>query len=80
MNGMSGNYVEGTNVSIVCRNFNKRPAFQGAVIWTNSSGYVVGNKSLEFVATVDRAGLYTCSAPTVPAIPTVNYRILVTCK
>ena len=72
--------MEGTNVSIVCRNFNERPAFQGAVVWTNSSGYIVGNRSLEFVATGDRAGLYTCSAPTVPAIPTESYRVFVTCK
>ena len=72
--------MEGTNISIVCRNFNERPAFRGAVIWTNSYGYVVGNRSLEFVATGDRAGLYTCSAPTVPAIPTLSYKVLVTSK
>ena len=67
-------------VSIVCRNFNERPEFQGAVVWTNFCGNAVGNRSLEFIATGDRAGLYTCYDPSVPAIPPVSYRVLVTSK
>ena len=73
-------YTEGTIVSIVCRNFNERPAFQGAVVWTNSNDDTVGNRTLEFTATTDLAGLYTCSVPSVPAIPAKTHEVVVHCK
>ena len=73
-------YSEGENVSIVCRNFNKRSGFLGREVWTNSSGNAVGNNTLQFMATKEKSGHYTCSVPTVPAIPAVSYQVLVTSK
>ena len=73
-------YCESDNVSIVCRNFNKRPGFLGAEVWTDSSGNVVGNTTLQFMAIKEKSGPYTCSVPTVPAIPAVSYRVLLYSK
>ena len=73
-------YSEGENVSIVCRNFNRRPGFLGREVWTNSSGNVVGNYTLQFMATKQTSGLYTGSVPTVPDIPAVSYNVLVSSK
>ena len=73
-------YFEGEKVSIVCRNFNKRPGFLSREVWTDSSGNVVGNTTLQFMATKEKSGPYICSVPTVPDIPAVVHEIIVKCK
>ena len=52
----------------------------GREVWTDSSGMVVGSTTLQFIATNEKSGSYTCSAPTVPAIPAVIYEMIVKCK
>jgi len=73
-------YVEGTNVGVLCRNFNIRPGFRGSTVWTNQRGEVVGQATLSLIATRSRSGLYYCSVPTVPAIPIRNFNLVVNCK
>ena len=73
-------YTEGTIVSIVCRTFNERPAFQGAVVWKNSNGDTVGNITSQFTTATDLAGLYTCSVPSVPAIRAKAHEVVIHCK
>ena len=52
----------------------------GREVWTDSSGMVVGNITLQFMATKAKSGSYTCSVPAVPDIPAVSYGVLVSSK
>ena len=52
----------------------------GREVWADSSGNVVGNNTLQFMATNEKSGPYTCSVPTVPDIPAVVHEIIVKCK
>jgi len=40
----------------------------------------LGKKYLSFTATREHAGLYTCSVPSMPIVPTVFIEIVVHCK
>ena len=52
----------------------------GREVWTDSSGMVVGNTTLQFMAINEKSGPYTCSVPTVQGIPAVVLEIIVNCK
>ena len=72
--------AEGTNVSVPCHNFNSRPGFMGATVWSDATGNEVGRGNLSFVATRQKSGLYICSVPTVSAIPIASFFLIVNCK
>jgi len=64
-------------VNAECLNFNKRPGFVGATVWTNQRNEVVAQVTLFFMATKNSSGFYTCSVPTVPVIPSVAFNVVV---
>ncbi len=78
-------YVEGSTIRVICINRNVRP-FHGKSFWVDSMNMTVGKGGvLEFNATRNKEGLYTCGVklndPTVvPTVPTRSFTLVVNCK
>ena len=73
-------YLEGDRVLLQCQNFNRIPLYIGDGVWTSSNGTVLGKRNLEFTATRELAGVYTCSLSMTPVDISTAYEIVVYCK
>ena len=73
-------FFEGDSVSLQCQNFNRAQQYIGDGVWTNSNGTVLGKRNLEFTATRELAGVYTCSLPMTPVDISSSYDVIVYCK